>query len=315
MKPLYQSIVIIVFALFINVQAQAVQVALELNLLIDTSNSIDSAEFLVQKNGYILAFQDQRVLDAIAAVGDIAVSVSYFSTTATPGPTLDTDPTVMNPIANAMNPQIGWTLVNSSNVSSFVTLLNGLNPTDEDDGSGAGETNIADAIRFGRLGFQDNGFEGGRLAIDLSTDGVQNLDTDATSNACATTSPTYCTNFVIDERDAAANAGININALAINPDDIVLEIPPQIIDMVLMDLGLPTLAEGAGIDDYLAAFVITGQNSFVEVAEFNDASGFADALARKIALEINPIPIPAAFWLFGSALGFLLVRQKSKNIL
>ncbi len=330
MKSLFAGIVLLYTAILFSAQAHAVEVAVELHLLIDTSNSIDPTEFQTQTMGYAAAFNSPLVISALNSVGSIAVAVSYFSTTATPGPEVDGTPMVGN------NPQIGWTLVNAANVSDFVTLLQGLQPTDNegvDAGSGAGETNIADAIRFGlngngvmgnSLGFDNNDFEGDRLVIDISTDGVQNTQLDGSdgTNDCLMT-PELCTDIVSAQRDAADALGIRINAIAINPDDIAVDIGQFFpipdgspdgftFEEALMSLGLDA---DAGIDDYLREFVITnnpGNEGFVTTAEFADAQSFADAIAEKIAREINPIPLPAAFYLFASCILGLMAWSRRK---
>lgn len=306
MKSLLHSTAVAAFTLFMSMQAHAVSVALELQLMIDTSGSVDQTEFILQRNGYVAAFNNVAVHNAIIAVGNIAVSVAYFSTTATPG-------VPMEPGAGLItNPQIGWTQLSSAmDAMNFATMIMGLSQTDniddDDDmtvvpSGGTGETNIADALQFGISAFDNNDFEGNRRVIDVSTDGVQNTLLDGTDGTgmCLVPAQNFCTDIVSAQRDLAAAAGITVNALAINPDDLD-EVPPA---EILALLGLPP---DAGIDDYLNAFVIT-DDGFVLSANFD--STFADAITQKIAREISPIPIPAAIWLFGSAFGLLFLRKK-----
>lgn len=308
MKSLLRGIAITAFTLLMNMQAHAVSVALELQLMIDTSGSVDQTEFILQRDGYVAAFNNVAVHNAIIAVGNIAVSVAYFSTTATPG--VPTDPT-----GTLINPQIGWTQLSSAmDAMNFANMIMGLSHTDniddDDDmtvvpSGGTGETNIADAIRFGINSLNDNDFDGQRRVIDISTDGVQNTLIDGTDGTfTCIPEDTHCADIAEMQRDAAALAGITVNALAINPDDIDTDIPPQILAQFLTDLELPL---DAGIDDYLAKFVIT-DDGFVLPALFDNT--FADSITQKIVREISPIPIPAAIWLFGSALGMLALRKK-----
>ena len=306
MKSLLQSIAVVAVGLFMSMQVHATAVALELQLMIDTSGSVDQSEFILQRDGYVAAFNSVAVHDAIIAVGNIAVSVAYFSTTATPGVPMEPG------VGLIANPQIGWTQLSSAmDAMNFATLIMGLSHTDniddDDDISvvpsgGTGETNIADALQFGISAFNNNDFEGNRRVIDVSTDGVQNTLLDGTDGTltCLVPEQNFCTDIVSAQRDLAAAAGITVNALAINPDDLE-EVPPADI---LALLGLPP---DAGIDDYLNAFVIT-DDGFVLSTNFDGT--FADTITQKITREISPIPIPAAFWLFGSALGILALRNK-----
>lgn len=98
--------------------------------------------------------------------------------------------------------------------------------------------------------------------------------------------PDQCSQIVVDERDAAAELGITINGLAITTDEALIE-------------------------DYFNAFVRTA-DGFVIATDFDD--GFADAITRKIAREISPIPIPAAFWLLGSSLLGLIGWSNTKKL-
>lgn len=303
MKILRRLIAVITAAyLFSGVQAHAVEVALELQLMIDTSGSVDPTEFMLQKDGYEAAFRSTEVksgIEALAPLGGIAVSLHYFSTF--------TDANVFDTGINVV-PQIDWIqLTTAEQADAFADLIFGLQATDAD-GSGKGETNIARAIQYGISEIGSNDFEGQRRVIDVSTDGVQNTLLDGTDGTftCVPVDP-HCTDIVSAQRDAAQAAGITVNALAINPDDIDQEIPPEIIDQVLENLELPS---DAGIDDYLAKFVVT-DDGFVLPALFD--STFEAAITQKIAREISPIPLPATFWLFGSAFGFLLMRNKYRN--
>ena len=304
MKSLLRGVAVTVVSLFISTQAHAV--AVELQLMIDTSGSVDQAEFILQRDGYVAAFQSMAVHDAILAVGSIAVSVGYFATTAIPGAPTDPAGTIGNPL-------IGWMeLTSAADANAFAGMIALLGPTDTQPvaSGGTGETNIAQAIQFGISAFDNNAFDGDRLVIDISTDGVQNTNLDGTEGdmppmGCLLTAA-LCTDVVSAQRDLAAAAGITVNALAINPDDIDQDIPlpPGVtIEQVLMSIGLPP---DAGIDDYLNAFVIT-DGGFVLTASFDT---FAAAITQKIAREISPIPIPAAFWLFGSAIGLLTLTRK-----
>lgn len=59
--------------------ASAIPVGLELAILTEVSGSISSREYRLQKNGYVAAFQDPRIQQAISAIGGIAVSYYEWS--------------------------------------------------------------------------------------------------------------------------------------------------------------------------------------------------------------------------------------------
>ena len=64
MKSLLIGIVLIFSTIIFSLQAHAVEVAVELHLVIDTSNSIDPTEFQTQTMGYAAAFNDPLVISA-----------------------------------------------------------------------------------------------------------------------------------------------------------------------------------------------------------------------------------------------------------
>src|SRR5690606_35586957 len=79
-------------------QAWAVPVSLELALLTDVSGSVDSNEYQLQKMGYVNAFRNSNVLDAILASEGGGIAVSYYEWSGT----------------NQFATKVGWTLINSA---------------------------------------------------------------------------------------------------------------------------------------------------------------------------------------------------------
>ncbi|HLU76910.1 MAG TPA: DUF1194 domain-containing protein [Burkholderiales bacterium] len=156
--------------------AQAVPVALELALLVDVSGSIDGDEYDLQKQGYINAFRNANVQNAIAGQsGGIAVTYIEWS-------------------GSGQQAQlVGWThLTDAASADAFADAL-GLTSR-----AFSGQTNPDAAINYAVPLFDDNDFEGLRLVIDVSGDGTGNANNTAAA------------------RDAALAAGINaINGLAI----------------------------------------------------------------------------------------------------
>jgi hypothetical protein len=155
--------------------AWAVPVGLELLLLVDVSGSVDATEYALQRDGYVSAFQDAGIQAQIAATtGGIAVAYAVWSG------------------ANQQSLQVGWThLTDAASANAFATAVAGV-VLDFN-----GLTAPGSAINWGVPLFT-NGFEGTRLAIDISGDGEQN-DGANTSAAAA----------------AAFAAGITVNGLAI----------------------------------------------------------------------------------------------------
>ncbi|MFQ5783790.1 MAG: DUF1194 domain-containing protein [Alphaproteobacteria bacterium] len=180
-------------------------VDLELALVLDLSGSVSQVEFALQRNGYVTAFNDPAVKNAIQALGDagtggIAVSVFYFATsTAAPN-----------------GQQIGWTqLQSAADSAAFATMLNGLTGSGPS-GGGFGLTNIASGIDLGVSSIGSNTFDSSRLTIDVSGDGKQNTNRAGTAT-CSFTSTT-CLGAIHGARDDAATAGITVNGLAIVTD-------------------------------------------------------------------------------------------------
>ncbi len=117
-------------------------------------------------------------------------------------------------------------------------------------------TSISSSLLFASRLFEDNGFEGLRRVIDVSGDGPNNMGVSVT--------------FV---RDLILADGIIINGLPImiNPSG----------------MGFSPL----GLDVYYEDCVIGGPGSFIIPVDSPDQ--FADAIRRKLVLEIAAAPIPA----------------------
>lgn len=176
----------LVFAVCMGVAAtpatsQAVPVGLELALLVDISGSVNNTEFILQRDGYVNAFNSAAVQNAIAQIpGGIAVTYIYWSG------------------ASQQQQMVGWThITNATQASAFATAIaNAPRPF-------SGLTAPGSAINFTVPLFSNNGFEGERLVIDVSGDGRENSG----ANTAAA-------------RDAALLAGITtINGLPILTDD------------------------------------------------------------------------------------------------
>lgn len=161
-------------------QAQAgkrIAVDLELVLAVDVSLSVDSEEAQLQRQGYVQAFRDPLVVDAISGGILGRIAVTYFEW------------------ANSAHTQliVDWTLIDSPAAAErFAAALAERRP------GPAHYTSISGAIDFGSKLFEDNGFEGTRQVIDVSGDGPNNWG-----------------DLVVHARDRAVAKGITINGLPI----------------------------------------------------------------------------------------------------
>ena len=155
-------------------------VDLELALAIDVSGSIDDEEANLQRAGYIAAFRNPRVIEAIrhGILGRIAVA--YYEWAGYGHNKMIADWTVIHDRASAL---------------AFTERLR--DPPPET----ARRTAIGQAIAFGIPLFDRNDIEGTRRVIDVSGDGPNNWGQSATVS-----------------RDFAVAAGITINGLPIVND-------------------------------------------------------------------------------------------------
>lgn len=205
-------------------------VDLELLLALDTSNSVDSTEYLLQQRGLALAFQHPAVHRAIAAAGGQGIAVSVMQWAG----------------SFSQRTVIGWVYIRTpeearafaGELLRMPRMINGL-------------TDVSGAVDHGVASILTNNFDGRRLVIDVSGDGV---------------SPPFRTRAA---RDRAAAVGIVINGLAIHSRHEY-------------DLGV--LAR-LGLSQHYLNDLITGPGAFLVSAEgYKD---FRDAIRRKLIREIS----------------------------
>ena len=163
----------------------ATRVDLELALLVDVSGSVDAGEFILQRDGYVNAFNNPSLFnDVISRLPNRSIAVSYVYWA-----------------WSFEQAQLGgagsWFLINSVATSqAFASAIAAF------DRPFAGLTAPGSAIDFVRPQFASNAYRGSRWVIDVSGDGVEN---DGVSTAGA--------------RDAALARGVDaINGLAILGD-------------------------------------------------------------------------------------------------
>lgn len=158
--------------------AHATPVAVELALLVDVSGSVDSAEYALQKSGYVNTFRDATLQANIATLtGGIAVTYIEWSG------------------FGQQSQLVNWfQITDAASANAFADLLEATSR------AFSGNTAVASGISFVTPQFASNSFEGTRKIIDVSGDGADNDSPISTTSA----------------RDAALLAGVNaINGLPI----------------------------------------------------------------------------------------------------
>jgi len=141
-------------------QAQATNVDVELQLLVDISGSVNTSEFDLQRNGYINAFKSGAVQTAIGngPLGSIAVQLIYWSG------------------AGQQSVAVDWMEINDmASANTFeTTLLAAGRPF-------GGLTAPGSAINFGLTEFASNGFDSNLQVMDVSGDGARNDGADTST--------------------------------------------------------------------------------------------------------------------------------------
>lgn len=171
-------------ACLLPVGARAAQpVDLALVLLDDVSGSINNDEYNLEKEGYLAAFRDPRVVNAITsgAIGAVAVSFVEFAG------------------AGQVVTVLGWNVLHdAAGAENFGQRLH------DAPRSSWGHTAIGDGITRGLKLLEESGVEPTRQVIDIAGDGTNNAGRP-----------------LQEARDEALHRGITINALAIANESAV----------------------------------------------------------------------------------------------
>ncbi len=155
-------------------------VDLELVIAVDVSRSVDEGEAHLQRQGYVTAFRDPEVHNAIRSGMLRRIAVGYLEWAGPGHRKIISD----------------WFLItDAESAEKFAHMLGQGVP------SSATRTAISGAIDFGLAWFDGNGFEGTRRVIDISGDGPNNDGT-----------------LVTAARDKAVAAGAIVNGLPILDD-------------------------------------------------------------------------------------------------
>lgn len=237
------------------------KVTMELMLSVDVSGSINSYEYNLQKQGYINAFRNPNVQQAIELLPDgLAVAIETWST--------------------GVNRTSSWyKITTAAEAESFANVISStLNQS-----SGSGATNVTEALRSASSKLVTNPYDGDVLVIDISGDGFDNMAINSSSGRCG-----YSVGTPVEQvfclplqaaRDNAVTNGIIINGLPIVSKNVQRdrqhELAPYYRNNVIGGLnpstGGTTKSNGEPV-------------SFIQVAQ--DFENFADAVAIKIEEEI-----------------------------
>ena len=208
----------------------AAPVDLELVLAIDVSYSVDAEEARLQREGYFAALRHPRVVQAVSSGPHRAIAATYVEWAGSFYQRVVADWTVLRDAAS---------------IENFIAQISAV-PQQP-----ASRTSISGAIDFSARLFDDNGYEGTRLVIDVSGDGRNNHGRPA--------------------RDAAVAKGITINGLPILSGN--------------ENFGRP--AE-EGLEEHYREEVIGGPGAFVIPAE--SFANFTSAILSKLVREIAGTP-------------------------
>ena len=177
-RPIPAMAVVLAFCLAWPPLADAGEaVDLKLILAVDVSRSVDYEEGLLQRGGYVEAFADPEVAEAIASGFHGKIAVLYFEWASIAHQRLVMDWTVIDGAASA---------------KAFSARLKAQPISSES------RTAISGAIDFAVPLFEDRRFEAKRKVLDISGDGPNNYSRP-----------------VVQARDEALAAGITINGLPI----------------------------------------------------------------------------------------------------
>ena len=130
-----------------------IPVNLELLLLVDTSGSVSTAEYNLQKTGYVNAFMDPAIQAPIASFSAKgAVACAEWSS------------------GNEQQLRVPWTqLTDAAGATAFANAIADLSTRPF-----SGSTALGSAINWGVPPFASNNFTGTYNTIDISGDGSQN---------------------------------------------------------------------------------------------------------------------------------------------
>ncbi len=254
------------------------QVSMELILSVDVSGSINSSEYALQKQGYIDAFNNPDVQNAIELLPyGLAVAIETWS-----GSVKDTS---------------GWyKITTAAEAANFANVI----ASTLDQNSGSGSTDITEALESASSALVNNSYYGDILVIDISGDGFDNtakISSYDRSNFVNNYNEANVTNYpnYLNRSKCHYSTGIPVQDVVCPPLQAARD--NAIANGIIIN-GLPIVSNNVQndrqheLETYYINNVIGGVNpvtgadvSFVEVAQ--DFTDFADAVAAKIQKEIE----------------------------
>ncbi len=128
------------------------QVTMELMLSVDVSGSINSSEYNLQKQGYIDAFNNEYVQNAIELLPyGLAVAIETWS-------------------GGVRNTSSWYKITTATEAANFANVIDSI----LNQNSGSGSTNITEALESAASELVNNSYYGDILVIDISGDGFDN---------------------------------------------------------------------------------------------------------------------------------------------
>jgi hypothetical protein len=249
----------------------ATMVNQKLVLAVDVSNSVDDSEFILQRDGYVNAFNGG--LDFTGT--NFAVTFLYWSTGQQQ--VVDAD---LNTAGNQF-----FHITDNASAALFANAIANVGRTER------ANTNTAGAINFSQsLIENDLDFMATEKIIDISSDGKQNTLLDGTSVPNCNTDPALCFSITQAERDQAEAAGIIINGLPILND--FPDLNTYFIDNVITLNGFTQIA-----NDF---------NDFGESIQ----TKIARETGARVVFVPEPSSLLGLFTLTSLGIGSFLVRKK-----
>jgi hypothetical protein len=245
----------------VSAEGARLNVDLALVLAVDVSDSISAEELRLQRDGYVTAFRDPHIANAIATGGIGRIAVLYLEWA---GPDHHR---VLRPWTVLASPQDAATFASALGTEPLATESFGSRRAmsfgehlDPPPISTATATSISAGLLVALKQFDHLHLRADRLVIDVSGDG--------TNNAGPALAPV---------RDLIIERGIVINGL------------PLTWTMADQADAFASFGE-TFLTRYYENFVIGGPGAFVIAA--NDISHFAEAVRRKLILEIVELKVP-----------------------
>jgi hypothetical protein len=177
MRRVRLLLAVLIAIVFVGPAIAAEQVDLLLVLASDVSRSVDAAKFKLQRDGYVAAISNPRVIEAIKSGPHGRIAICFIEWSG----------------VGAQKVVIDWTIIDGAKAAQDFT-----SQLDEAQRSFADRTSISGGIDFAMGQLERAPFQATRRTIDVSGDGTNNSGRDVTA-----------------ARDEALAQGVTINGLVI----------------------------------------------------------------------------------------------------